>query len=489
MSLVEVLLAVAVFALIASGVVGAIVYGREGPATVGLRNRANMIAKEGIEAVRSIDYNSLAAGTYGVSSSGSTWALTGSSDTVDTVFTRTVTISVVDAQTKQAVVSVSYNLNGQRSEVASITTRLTAWAWSWANGMQDATLDITAATATTDGRKVKILGDYAYVIRGTTNNDLRVIKIANSGIPTTPTDVGGRALTAQGNNLVVGVIGANTYVWVAEAGGNPEVEEFNVTNPASIPAAVAINPSGNQAGNAVDFSNDSAGQFVYIGRQTESSTAAEFYIYDVSTPATPVAKGKFDYGLLNNTSINDMVVLTNVVTTGDCYAYIATSDTANEVQVLTCTTRANNPTRTNLINLSTANAATSINGYKVASNDIRLQVGSSTNFFASKLSAPTTVSATSAALAIGSAVLDVAKDSARDYAFVASAATGAEVKVINVGTITNASALPAALKSFRYPASGTEGTINGVTYNNSTIDRVVAVGTLDTQELTVFSPR
>ncbi len=65
MSLVEVLLAVAVFALIASGVLGAIVYGREGPATNGARNRGNMIAKEGIEAVRSIDYNSLSPGTYG----------------------------------------------------------------------------------------------------------------------------------------------------------------------------------------------------------------------------------------------------------------------------------------------------------------------------------------------------------------------------------------------------------------------------------------
>ncbi len=59
-SVVEVLLASTVFAMLVTGIIGAIIYGRQSPANAGDRARANLLAEEGIEAVRSIGAASFA---------------------------------------------------------------------------------------------------------------------------------------------------------------------------------------------------------------------------------------------------------------------------------------------------------------------------------------------------------------------------------------------------------------------------------------------
>jgi prepilin-type N-terminal cleavage/methylation domain-containing protein len=59
-SVIEVLLAATVFAMVATGAVGAIVYGRASTANAGDTVRAHMIAEEGIEAARNIDNASYA---------------------------------------------------------------------------------------------------------------------------------------------------------------------------------------------------------------------------------------------------------------------------------------------------------------------------------------------------------------------------------------------------------------------------------------------
>lgn len=128
-SLVEVLLAVAVFALIVSGLIGGLIYGQQSTALAGQHARAVMLADEGLEAVRNIrdaGFINLADGTYGLTTTGNQWNLSGSSDTTD-IFTRQVIISTVDTKRKNITINVTWQQNPQRTGSVSVVTYLTNW--------------------------------------------------------------------------------------------------------------------------------------------------------------------------------------------------------------------------------------------------------------------------------------------------------------------------------------------------------------------------
>ncbi len=135
-SLVEVLLAVSVFGLIVTALVGGLVYGEQSTAIAGMRARAAMLADEGLEAARNIrdaNFSNLTGGTFGLTTTGNQWNLSGSSDTTD-VFTRTITISTVDSNRKQVTSSVSWQQNPQRTGLVQAVTYLTNWRASAGGG-------------------------------------------------------------------------------------------------------------------------------------------------------------------------------------------------------------------------------------------------------------------------------------------------------------------------------------------------------------------
>lgn len=128
-SLVEVLLSVSIFGLLLIFLVGGLIYGQEGTALSGARTRATFLAEEGLEASRNIrdsGFANLTGGTFGLSNSTSHWVFSGSSDTTDQ-FTRSITISSVDANRKQIVSTVAWQQNPQRLGSVQLTTYLTNW--------------------------------------------------------------------------------------------------------------------------------------------------------------------------------------------------------------------------------------------------------------------------------------------------------------------------------------------------------------------------
>lgn len=129
-SLVEVLLAVAIFALFVTGLVGGLIYGQQSTALAGAQSRATVLADEGLEATRNIrdaNFSNLTNGTFGLTTTGNQWNLSGSSDTTD-IFTRQIVISTVDANTKQIVATVTWTQNAQRAGSVSLTTYLANWS-------------------------------------------------------------------------------------------------------------------------------------------------------------------------------------------------------------------------------------------------------------------------------------------------------------------------------------------------------------------------
>lgn len=128
-SLVEILLAVSVFALIVSAFVGGLIFGKQSTAQAGMRSRAVLLAEEGLEAVRNIrdqNFAILTDGAHGLVVSGNQWELSGSSDTSD-IFTRSVTISTVDANRKQVTSEVTWSQSPQRTGMVSAVSYLSNW--------------------------------------------------------------------------------------------------------------------------------------------------------------------------------------------------------------------------------------------------------------------------------------------------------------------------------------------------------------------------
>ncbi|MEX0917613.1 MAG: hypothetical protein WDZ93_00475 [Candidatus Paceibacterota bacterium] len=127
--LVEVILAVSVFVLLVTALVGAWLYGQESTMLAGERVRAALLAEEGLEAARNIgdeDFANLADGTHGLAISGGGWAFSGSSDTSG-VFTRQLEISSVDDDRKEITATVTWQQNQQREGNVSLVTYLTNW--------------------------------------------------------------------------------------------------------------------------------------------------------------------------------------------------------------------------------------------------------------------------------------------------------------------------------------------------------------------------
>jgi len=128
-SLVEVLLAGGIIAILVTAFAGVYIYGQESVMLSINRNRAVMLAEEGQEAVRNIRDNNfldLLAGTHGLSNSGSAWQFAGSSDSVG-LYTREIIISDIDSETKQIVSRVLWQKNQQTEGVVELVSYLTNW--------------------------------------------------------------------------------------------------------------------------------------------------------------------------------------------------------------------------------------------------------------------------------------------------------------------------------------------------------------------------
>lgn len=130
-SVVEVLLAVAVLAVLVTAFTGTIFYGEEGTALAGVRNRAVFLADEGLEATRNIrdaSFANLVNGTYGLAISGGQWTFSGTAD-IDDIFTRQITIadSTISANFKLVTATVTWQQNQQRMGNVTLESEMTNW--------------------------------------------------------------------------------------------------------------------------------------------------------------------------------------------------------------------------------------------------------------------------------------------------------------------------------------------------------------------------
>lgn len=131
MSVIEVMLATVMFAILATGGIATIVHSFSVNRRGEEETQATLMAQEGIEAVRSIKnkgWSNLSAGTTGVATTGNAWGFDGNPD-VNGRFTRTIQIDQVMRNSSGVIVNSGGTVDPDTMKVTSTVT----WAYTTGN--------------------------------------------------------------------------------------------------------------------------------------------------------------------------------------------------------------------------------------------------------------------------------------------------------------------------------------------------------------------
>lgn len=209
-SLVEILLAVALFSVFSVGVVSLVLQGWNTARLAQENSVAKEYASEGVEAARSIKNQNFASlvntSSTGIVQSGGVWTFSGTNNTFDSgKFTRSIAVADVyrdisgnivatggtlDPLSKKITSTVNWNISPTRADSSVISTYLTDWKSSFAVVKKGGILVYGAGGATTDAIKYKIFDPIAKtwsaeqsasdVDAGSTNRALRAAKVYSS---------------------------------------------------------------------------------------------------------------------------------------------------------------------------------------------------------------------------------------------------------------------------------------------------------------------
>lgn len=309
-SIVEVLLSASIMGIISATIIAGLITSQQTNSVLTKQTRALGIAEEGIEAARNIrdyDWDLLAVGNHGLQQSGG-WSFSGSSDTVGE-FTRQVTVSTVDANTKDVTVVVTWQQTLQRTGQVTLEVRLTNWqdnaGASAGSSTPTPTPDGSITPTPTDGPVVQgdwsdpceyenidipetltdidQDGDYVFAIG---MNDLYTFDVSD---PDNISLIDSYNLADLQNDIVV----QGGYAYIASQRNNTELQIIDVTTPDSPSVAGSLDLTGDEDATAVEVSAD--GNTVYLGRATTTS-GPEFYTIDVTNKQSPVLLDSGDAG-------------------------------------------------------------------------------------------------------------------------------------------------------------------------------------------------
>ena len=449
-SLVEVILASALFAILLTALVGGYLYGQESTVLAGNRVRATLLAEEGLEAARNIRdsqfTDNLTVGTFGLATTTNIWNLSGVSDNTD-IFTRQVTIESIDTKRKKVTSTVTWQQNPQRVGSTTLTTYLTHWMSDWRGPRQESSMDFTG---TNDGLKIQVQGNFVYIVRDDGNPDFIVVNISD---PASPVLVGSLALPDIPTNIAV----SGNYAYVASQSNTQELQIIDISNPAAPVLVGSYDAVGTVNAHSVYIVGTSA----YLVKNIDAASN-EFVIVNVAVPTAPVLLGSTDLGASGF----------GVWVSGN-YAYVATSANAAELMVVDIT----NSTAPVLAGPG-FNAAGNIDAITIAGTGNTVFLGQGSNIRLINISnplAPTLISTFVAA----NTVNDIAGNFGRDNAYVyyVTVNSTAEFGVFDVSV----PATPTLVGSMNLT------TLNGIAYDPVT-DRAYAVGINNATELVVIMP-
>ena len=322
-SLLEIIIALGIFVMGASTLTVLVFAGHFGTQQGGDIILAESLAQEALEATRTIrdeDWSNILDGVHGLSTSGGAWAFSGTSELIDSKFTRSVTISHIATGTKAVLAQVEWQNQSGQTKAIRYNSRITDWRTVDDNGTTEVDIGTT-------GTSLHVEGSYAYL--GTDDRDQTAI-IFDVSSPMTPVQVG----VYDNNSEADDVILDGDYLFVATRQNN-SVRVLDVSIPSS-PVDVASISVG-QNPNALDIY---AG-YLYVGRDHPNWGIRA---YNISDPENPVWTNSYYTGV----AVNDLKVeppyifysynLGRGFDTRPGYAHVAVADDDTGYQVYTIPT-------------------------------------------------------------------------------------------------------------------------------------------------------
>lgn len=486
-SLVELLIAIGLSALLLPVLLTSLVSSREGRAQEVERLQATALMREMSEAVRQVrekDWSSFAVnGVYYPVASASALSMSPGVESING-FERSATIFDYDLDTSTKM--VEYNVGWSGANGGSVTgveyfsRYLNNLVWSQTS-QADFELGTRTSVAVTNnsggeiilssgtgasglqnlgtynvggnasGVSVFVSGNYAYVgsVNASTGNNFVIVDVTN---PASPTLVSGLNLATNVNGVFV----SGNYAYLATANNTRELQVINITNKNAPVLASSLDLGGNQDALSIFVS----GSFAFVSKQSATGANRELYIVNISNPLVPVLSGSYEMG----SNVNSVFVSGN-------YAYLATDDNNAELRIINIS----NPASPVLV--GTYNAASGSNGLVVSGMGNTVYLGTQLNGTGAELYLINVTNPASPSLLgsyeYGANVNGVSVSGG--YLFLSGDKTLGQLQVLDI----NNSALPTLLESFDLGAGG-----NGVFYDTGK----VYVGTDSVNaELQIFS--
>lgn len=452
---VEAILAISLFALIVTGVIGAFLYSVQSNYAASVVNQAGFLVDQGFAATKSIkdtSFASLVNGTYGLSSGGSGWSFSGGSD-VSGIFTRTVAISTVDALTKQITVTVSWPPQFTGVSNVSQSMYLTNWdrfvavLGNWAIPSTQSTENYPGAVTIVGLRSV---GDYVFAITRARSNNFIVFNVSNLADPTVVTSI---TLPSTLSDIEI----SGNFAYVTSSSNSQEVSIVNISNPA-LPVATALDLTGNANARYLSVS----GNFLYVTRDTSGGGVTELNVYNISAAPTLTLAGSYDTA----DTLNEVSIEGN-------YAFVTSTNNSQEIKVLSLSAL---PTITQSASVNLSGNDDGQESFTYNSNRLII-TRSNGELLIINTTNPLSLSTISTFNA-NNTVNDISFGNTNQYLFLATSYNAAEFQVVNI----TVEATPTLLGFLNL-----SGNLGGIMYD-SVDDRVYTGGSSANPEFLILMP-
>ncbi|MDO8617686.1 MAG: hypothetical protein Q7N87_02235 [Candidatus Uhrbacteria bacterium] len=323
-SILEVVVAAALFAVIVSSLVPFLhnLVGRS--SREGSLDQGLSLAQEGLEAARGIrdrDWTALAVGDHGLTLASNTWGFQGTSDTV-AGFIRAITVSEITPNERQVAVNVRWMEPDARMKSVTLTTMLADWrnittggsnllSGNWQNPQTLGSMDVgpgNSATALAVRSKIVYLTATA---SDSKKNDFYIVDATDGTHPiekgSLNTGPGLQAVAISGN-----------YAYVANSDKTAQLQIIDISNPSAPQLVSSLRLTGNDE---EGLSVAASGTTAYIG--TFQASGPEFFVVDASDPVNPSLKGSIEVG----EDVGDITIFQNRL-------FLATAKDSGELMVM-----------------------------------------------------------------------------------------------------------------------------------------------------------
>jgi len=181
-------------------------------------------------------------------------------------------------------------------------------------------LDPDGVTLADIGKKIYIVGSYAYIVTSSITQQLQIVDISD---PNNLTAVGSIALNDQpGQDVFVSVVGNRAYVVTSASSVGPEFFIVNTSSPSS-PTLVSGGTFETSSMNPKGVTRVTGNKAIIVG-----SGGDEYQVIDIITESAPSLCGTLNTA----TPINGISSV--LESDGDAYSYIITGDATAEFKII-----------------------------------------------------------------------------------------------------------------------------------------------------------